>query len=129
MADRNGDNDKVAVYLDVKLHNSEEMRTTLYHKVEYFDFPVVLLTFPDSAIPYDMGINVFAGQVLRYCRICSHLPDLISRINKTLWMMSSRGYCKIKMKMCTEKILSKHSDVLVKFGFFSARQLTSKCSF
>ena len=130
LADRNGNDDKAVVYLDVNLIiDSDGLRTTVFHKVEDFDFPVVLLTFPDSAIPYNMGINVFAGQVLRYCRICSHLTDLIWRINKTLLVMSSRGYCIYKLKTCTEKILSNHDDLLVKFGFFSARQLTSQCTF
>ena len=68
-----------------------------------------------------MGISVFDGLVLRYSRICSHLPDPIHRINKTLSLMSSRGYCKSRIKISTEKILSKHNDVLLKFGFFSAR--------
>jgi len=130
LADRNGVNDKAVVYLDVRLQSSSDgLRTSIYHKVEDFDFPVVLLTFPDSAIPYNMGINVFAGQVLRYCRICSHLEDLIKRINMTLFVMSSRGYCKSKMKACTEKILTGHNNFLVKFGYFSARQLTSQCAF
>ena len=40
--------------------------------------------------------------------------------------MSSRGYCKSRMKISTKKILSKHNDVLLKFAFFSARQLTSQ---
>ena len=130
LADRNGVDSKAVVYLDVSLKiDSDGLRTTVYHKVDDFDFPVVLLTFPDSAIPYKMGINVFAGQVLRYCRICSHLADLVYRIDKTLQVMSSRGYCKYKMKACTEKILSSHNDILLKFGFFSARQLTSHCAF
>lgn len=130
VADRNGENDKNVVYLDVRIKiNNDGLQTTLYHKVEDFNFPVVLLTFPNSAIPYNMGINVFAGQVLRYCRICSHLPDLIFRINKTLLLMSNRGYSKSSMKISTERILTNHSDVLFKFGFFSARQLTSQCEF
>ena len=120
------------MYLDVRLQiNNEELRTTLCHKVENSKFPVVLLTFPDSAIPNNMGINVFASQVLRYCRICSHINDVIFRKNKTLLLQSSRGYSKVKMKKCTEKMLTNHDDVglLVKFGFFSSRQLTSLCSF
>ena len=130
VAERNGDNDKSVMYLDVKLQiYDNELRTTVYHKVEDFNFPVVLLTFPDSAIPHNMGINVFAGQVLRYCRICSHLQDVIIRINKTLSLMSSRGYCKIRMKKCAERILSNHDEVLLKFVFFSARQLTCLCKF
>ena len=130
IADRNGTDDKSAIYLDTRVEISDNgLRTTVYHKVEDFNFPVVLLTFPESTIPYSMGINVFAELVLRFSRICSHLPDLIDRINKTISVMSSRGYCKTIMKVCTEKILTNHSEVLIKYGLFSARQLTSQCAF
>ena len=98
IADRNGSLDKNVVYLDVRLEiNKEGLKTTVYHKVDDFDFPVVLLTFPTSCIPYNMGLYIFAGQVLRYCRICSHLNDLIHKTNKTLNILSDRGYCKLKL--------------------------------
>ena len=130
IAERNGINDRDVAYLDVKIQsNSDGLRTSVYHKVDDFNFPVVLMTFPNSAIPYNMGINVFAGQVLRYCRICSHISDLICKINKTLSIMLSRGYCRLKLKTCVERILTKHSNALLKFGFFSARQLTCQCCF
>ena len=51
MADRNGEDNEDVVYLDVRLQtNSHGFRTTLYHKVENFDFHVVVLTFPDIFI-------------------------------------------------------------------------------
>ena len=130
VAERNGSNDRDVVYLDVKLQSgSDGLKTSVYHKVDDFNFPVILMTFPDSAIPNNMGINIFAGQVLRYCRICSHLTDLVYKINKTLSLMKGRGYCRHKLKIGTERILTKHNYVLNKFGFFSARQLTSLCCF
>ena len=52
IAERNGSNDKSTEYLDVKIDIVlDRVHTSVYHKVDNFPFPVVLLTFPDSLIP------------------------------------------------------------------------------
>ena len=130
VADRCGDDNNDVVYLDSRvLVSSEGIRCKVYHKVDDFNFNVVLLTFPESMIPLSMGYNIFAGQVIRYLRICSHITDAIERINKTIQLLKERGYRSRRLKYTCEKLLTRHDEVLNKFGFFAARQLTSLCEF
>ena len=128
-ASRSGYDNKQVDYLDVKLKIGEHMiETSVYHKIDDFDFPVTLLTFPDNNMPYKLGIRVFAGQVIRYGRICSHIKDFINKTSKTLHILESRGYDKKLLRLETEKALHKHSSLLHKFGLFAARQLFDLCS-
>jgi len=130
LAERNGDNNKEVVYLDVKIQISQNsLRTSVYHKVDDFSFSVVQLTFPESMIPLQMALHVFASQVVRYCRICSKLQDAVHKTNKTLNIMKSRGYSQHDLMSYTEKALTRHNESLHKYGLFSARQFTSLCEF
>ena len=130
IAERCGNDIHNAVYLDTRISISQgNLRTSVYHKVDDFNFEVVLLTFPSSLIPLSMGLNVFAGQVLRYLRICSHLHDVVDKTNKTLLLLKSRGYESRKLKIFCERLISKHNEALFKFGLYSARQFTSQCEF
>ncbi len=129
LAERNGNNNKDIVYLDVHINIQDDcLRTKVYHKVDDFNFNVVLLTFPNSAIPYNLGINVCAGQILRYLRICSHLNDAVYKSNKTLQLMKERGYSSTRIKRCTERLLAKHFNVLFKFGLYFPKQFTLLCN-
>ena len=71
-----------------------------------------------------MGYHVYAGQVLRYLRICSHVKDFIDKTKRTRDLMINRGYNSDHLKFQTEKIVSKYSDLLLKFNLFSARQIS-----
>ena len=124
IAERSGSNDKSVDYLDVKIDISKVLRTSVFHKVDNFNFPVILLTFPESLIPEHMGYHVYAGQVLRYLRICSHVKDFIDKTKRTRDLMINRGYNSDHLKFQTEKIVSKYSDLLLKFNLFSARQIS-----
>ena len=126
IAERSGANDKVVDYLDVRLSIEESvLRLSVFHKVDNFNFPVILLTFPQSLIPLTLGHRVFAGQVLRYLRICSHLDDFIDKTRKTTVLLLHRGYKAFHLKFQLEKIISKNSLLLHKFGLFSARQISN----
>ena len=79
-ASRSGKDNKNVEYLDIKIQiTNTSTVTSVFHKVDNFSFPVTLLTFPQNTMPYKTGIKVFAGQVLRYARICSLKDDFIYR--------------------------------------------------
>ena len=59
---------------------------------------VILLTFPDSLIPYKMGLNFFAGQVVRYDRICSHFKDFIDKTRVNLLTVTLNINCNLTPK-------------------------------
>ena len=128
--DRSGDDNNTVDYLDVKLViQDNELHTSVFHKVDNFNFPVILLTFPNSLIPLKMGYNVYAGQVLRYMRICSNLEDFINKTLSTTLLLIKRGYDKRELQFYLEKFLSRHNSLLRKFGFFSSRQVSSLIDF
>ena len=129
-ADRSGSNDKVVNYLDVKLIvNEDGLHSSVYHKVQDFDFNVILLTFPNSLIPLQMGGRIYAGQILRYLRICSNIRDFINKALETTQLLKSRGYSSSNLQYCMEKILSKHNYLLSKFNLFSSRQVSNLIGF
>ena len=125
---RNGVDNKLVEYLDVSVSVTPSgISTSVFHKVDSFPFPVILLTFPDSLIPYRMGVNVFAGQVIRYMRICSNINDLIKKVNKTVNSLSSRGYRTVDLQVSMENLVNRYPLLLAKFGLFRSRQLTNLC--
>jgi len=130
IAERSGNNDYCVTYLDVKLTISEgNVSTSVFHKVDDFKFPVVLLTFPQSLIPYKMGCRVFGGQILRYLRICSNREDFFLKSNKTASLLIGRGYKVSDLQFDMEKILANHSGLLLKFNLFSPRQVSNYLGF
>ena len=123
-ASRSGHDDKCAEYLDVKLEISKDgLKTSVYHKVDDFNFPVTLLTFPDNTIPHKMGAQVFASQVLRYGRICTHELDFINKVRNTFQLLVARGYSRFELKQSAQRQLQKHWEVILKFGYYSAKQM------
>lgn len=126
LAERSGVDNKAVTYLDINLVVSDNggVNTSIYHKVDEFPFEVVLLTFPQNCIPHSLGYNVFAGQVLRYGRICSNIEPFIARCGKTLTLLTTRGYNATRLKLKMQYMLHKHKYILYKFGLYSARQIT-----
>ena len=128
VAERNGSDCKSIDYLDVKIKIHEDgLHTLVYHKVDDFPFEVVLFTFPESLLPRRLGHCVFAGQVIRYLRICSHLCYAVNKIKHTCNILTNRGYHLRDLRLCMEKLLNKHFTLLLKFGLFSSRQLSQQC--
>ena len=128
VAERSGGNDKEVEYLDIQLCVKRDgVHTSVYHKVDAFNFHVILLTFPESQIPFEMGLRIFASQVLRYLRICSHLQYVIDKVKKTLRLLVDRGYKRIQLRRAAEKLLNRHTHVLTKFRLTSGRQLSVAC--
>ena len=124
LAERSGDDDKNVDYLDVNLSIvSEGLRTSVFHKVDNFNFPVILLTFPNSLIPVEMGYRVFAGQVIRYLRICSNVEDFVSKTKKSAKLLIDRGYSSDKLQTHMEKMLFKH-NLLYKYNLTSCREVS-----
>ena len=78
-----GNDCTVAAYLDVLVRVGRNgFSASVYHKDDYFSFPIVLQTFPGSNVPIKMGCNVFSSQLLRFGRICSEKDDFVERAVK-----------------------------------------------
>ena len=106
-------------------------KNVLYHycgavafSCEGFSFVDILLTSTESLIPRRLGHYGFAGQVLCYLRICSHLCYAINKIRSTSNILNKQGYHLRELRLCIEKLLNKHFRFLLKFGLFSSSQLS-----
>jgi hypothetical protein len=75
------DTDRSASYLDLYLEidNEERLRTKLYDKRDYFNFPVVNFPFICSNIPAAPTYEVYISQLIRYSRACGSHQDLLDR--------------------------------------------------
>lgn len=118
LLERNGDDEKNVSYLDVKIEIfDDEVITSLYNKVDDFDFTVVTFTFPDSNIPIQLGYNVFFGQVLRYAKIYSRRQDFIKKAAELLQIFTVRGYKHHILFKRFKRLLYKYNFILYKFGY------------
>ena len=128
IAERNGNNNKCVAYLNVNTSAFQDgVHSSVYHKVDDFPFEVVLFTFLESLLPSYMGSTIFAGQVLRYLRICSHLCYVVHKIKITCQLFTKRDYLLCDLIRCKEKLPHKHFSLLLKFNLSSSIQLSVKC--
>ena len=116
--ERSGENDKNINYLDVNvLINEEGVITNVYNKVDSFDFPVISYTYTSGNIPLDLGYNVFYGQILRYCRICSTRKHFMGRVKHLFHTFQERGYRNTKLLQYFRIFFVKNHFYLFKFGY------------
>ena len=122
--ERSGDNNKSINYLDIKINIGDSSLTTeLYNKVDEFDFPVVMYTFPNSNIPVDIGYNVFYSQLLRYSNICSHLHYFISSANRIYVILVSRNYNHWKLVYKYRLLMKNNPRILLKYKINDAKNV------
>ena len=121
--ERNGNNDKIIDYLDVHIELTEGgVVTTVYNKVDSFDFEVVTFTFPSSNIPLQIGYNIFMGQLLRYAVIISCKENFVTKIKGSLVRLNRRGYEKNRLIKVAKRKFNERPFLLHKFGFAGVRQ-------
>ena len=123
LLERNGNNDKDAVYLDVRVTiKDDEIETGIYNKTDYFNFPVVTFTFLESNIPHQLGYQVFYGQVLRYSNIFSNRKQFMIHCSKLFNTLKGRGYKYYLLLKSFRKVFNKNVDILFKFGIKSSKE-------
>ena len=116
--ERNGENDKLVNYLDITITiDNQGVSTNLFNKVDNFNFPVVMFTFPSSNIPMSLGYNIFYGQVLRYSKICTKKQDFLIKTKQLYNTLKSRGYKVDQLCKRFAKVFRKDSFLLYKFGY------------
>lgn len=122
--ERSGDNNKVINYLDVSIRiSSNGITTEIYNKVEDFNFPVVMYTFPNGNMPITIGYNVFYGQLLRYSTICSHVNTFIFSSNKLYRTLVSRSYSHWQLVLKFRSLLRNHPCILLKYHISDSKSM------
>ena len=124
LASRSGNNNKNVNYLDTNISIHEGCcKVEVYHKVDEFNFPVVLYTFPSSNMPIRIGYNVFEAQLLRFARISSSLPSFVSKAKSLYDIFKDRGYNQVQLLRSCMNPFIKNRNMVYKFGLYSARQI------
>ena len=121
LAEKSNDNNRCLNYLDVKMHlEMGNAVTSVYHKVDDFNFEVTTLTFVLNCIPNRMGYNVYGGQLIRYARICSDLHHFLLRARKISELLISRGYNKMTLVRQFERTIHQNAFILNKYNIFGS---------
>lgn len=122
--ERSGDDNKNINYLDIGIHiGPASIATSLYNKVDDFNFPVVMYTFPHGNMPVDIGYNVFYGQCLRYSIICSHINSFIIAVNKLYRILVSRGYRHNLLYSKFHVLLRNKPNILLKYKIYDIKDI------
>ena len=122
--ERSGDDNKHINYLDIKIDiEDSSLKTSVYNKVDDFDFSVVTFTFPNSNIPINVGYNVFYSQLLRYCCICSHLLSFISSTKIIYTILINRHYKQWKLISKFRLFIKNNPQILLKYKISDTREV------
>ena len=122
--ERSGNDNKSINYLDITIDiRASSITTDIYNKVDDFNFPVVMFTFPQSNMPIETGYNVFYGQVLRYSSICSHLDTFVSAVNKLYKILVSRGYKHWQLVNKFKILFKKNPNILLKYQISDVKDI------
>ena len=125
LMERSGDDNKSVNYLDINIsmNNSGHVATKLYNKLDDFNFPVVMYTFPNSNISSSVGYNVFYGQVLRYSSIISDLNSFMCSTNTLYRTLLSRCYNDRLLKSKFRKLLKDRPSILYKYSILDVSDI------
>ena len=74
------DTDRSASYLDLhlKIDSEGQLRTKLYDKRDYFNFPIVYFPFICSNIPAAPAYGVYISQLMRFYGACGSYQDFLA---------------------------------------------------
>jgi hypothetical protein len=101
------DTNRSAWYIDLQLENDSEwrLRTKLYDKRDYFNFPIVNFPFICSNIPADPAYGVYISQLIRYSSACGCYQDFLDRGLLLTRKLLNQGFLLGMLKSITSKVL------------------------
>ena len=126
--ERCGSDNKNINYLDVNISidNNGNASTQLYNKLDDFNFPVVMYTFPHGNMPVSVGYNVFYGQILRYSNIISHLDPFLQAVNNLYKILIGRAYDDKKLKKKFRDLMRSKPEILLKYNIGDSKDIEER---
>ena len=122
--ERSGNDNKLINYLDITIDIGDNSITTnVYNKVDDFNFPVVMYTFPQSNMPIEIGYDVFYSQILRYSIICSHLDSFTSAVSKLYNILVSRSYNHWALVSKFRMLMKNKPNILLKYSISDIKDI------
>jgi len=80
-------------FLDLHVYIKDgKFVTSIYHKVDDFNFNVINYPFPSSNISMTEGPKCFYSQLIRFARLCSHAVHFCERLQMSYRKLYQRGY-------------------------------------
>ena len=122
--ERSGDDNKIINYLDIRINICDSnFNTEIYNKLDDFDFPVVMYTFPNGNMPLSVGYNVFYSQVIRYYNIHSQIDGFISSTNRLYKILVNRSYDSNTLQSKFKVLLRNKPEILLKYQIFDLNEI------
>ena len=117
------DTDRSASYLDLHLEIDSEgrLRTKLYDKRDYFNFPIVNFPFICSNIPAAPAYGVYISELIRYSRACGAYRDFLDRVLLLTRKLLNQGFLLGKLK---SSLRTSYGDLVDHYGI-SVSQMTT----
>ena len=111
-------------FLDLSLHIKEgKLQSTLYNKVDAFNFEVIRMPDHSSDIHSQVGYNVFYSQLIRTVRVCSTIPELNNKIGNLCQTFITKNYDKNILLKKSKQFIANYRPVYLCLGISSKQML------
>jgi len=108
------DTDRSASYIDlhVEMYNEDRnIRTKLYNKRVYFNFPIVNFLFICKNIPAAPAYAVSISHLIRYSRVCGSYHDFLDRELLLTRKLLNQGFLVAKLKSSLPMFYGRYYDL------------------
>ena len=115
-------------FLDIYIRVTDDKFVTgIYHKVDEFNFEVIIYPFPDSNIHSSLGYSTFYSQLIRFHRLCNNKSDFLFRAKLIYQNLINRGYQCILLRKSFMRFINIY-PVEIKYGVQRHDNCSFKCS-
>ena len=101
-------------YLDLlwSIGKDGQLRSSLYDKLDDFNFHITNFPFLSSNIPSSPAYGVFISQLIRYARACSSYESFILRLTRLSSNLLGNGYVRERSKLSLKKFYGRYGDLI-----------------
>ena len=119
------ENNTSAPYFDLLLSigMDGQLRTSLYHKRDYFNFHITNFPFLSSNIPSPPAYGVFISQLIRYVRACSSYECFILMVLRLSNKLLGQGYVGERLTSSLRKFYGRYGDLTKQYEVPISRML------
>ena len=108
--------------LNIELKQGKAV-TTLYNKVDAFNFEVIRMPHSSSEVHSRIGYNVFYGQLIRIARICSTAKELELKIQNLCDIFLAKGYDNYKLFQKAKQFSVYYKPMYLSFNISTKQML------
>ena len=118
---------KKTSFLDLNIKViGNDVRTSVYHKRDYFGFPIVNFPWLSGDVPRLPSYGVYISQLVRFARSCTSISDFHSKNLQITPKLLTQGYRYHKLRKTFGKVFRFFSDLIYKYGEISFKVYVSE---